>query len=491
MKKSKIGIIGGGISGLATAARLRKVGHEVVLFESESQLGGKMNQFIQDGFRFDTGPSLFTLPELLEQLFIDCGENPSDYFSYFRLDPITKYFFEDGLRLNAFASVDHFAKEIASKTNTSSEEITKYLGDAKFTFDVTRPLFLERSLHRIGTFFNKDALKGYANLHKLSAFDSLHAWNKKQFSDERIVQLFDRYATYNGSNPYKAPATLKVISHLEHAMGAYYPKGGIYAIAKALTKLCEKLGVFIQTNSRVSKLLFDRNQTSVRGLEVNGEEIILDAVVSGVDIAGFYDTLAPDIKKPKSITSSDPSSSAMIFFWGMNEKTEQLDVHNVFFSDNYKEEFDCIEKGELTIDPTVYVYVSSKVEVSDAPTGCENWFVMINTPIHRPEMSWDRAVEMARVNIQAKLEHALGQNIRQRIRFEKVMTPKDIEANTSSKGGALYGNSSNSRYSAFQRHSNFHSSYKNLYFCGGSVHPGGGIPLCLLSSAIVAKEFAR
>jgi phytoene desaturase len=309
--------------------------------------------------------------------------------------------------------------------------------------------------------------------------------NSARFKDPRIAQLFNRFATYNGSNPYRAPATLNLIAHLEHSEGAFYPEGGIRAIANALEALCLKTGVEIRTRTQVEQI--HTKEGKVTGVSANGAFEAADVVVCNADIRTAYEKLLPQLSKPRTLRKQEPSSSALIFYWGIDGHFPDLELHNLFFSDAYEEEFQALQQGNLFLDPSVYVYLSQRINSNDAPQGCENWFVMVNAPYVRPGQDWERMKEQARINILAKLEHRLKQRIRDKILVEEVLDPRGIEQLTASWKGALYGSSSNNPWSAFLRQANFHPKVKGLFFCGGSVHPGGGIPLCLLSASITSK----
>jgi len=212
-------------------------------------------------------------------------------------------------------------------------------------------------------------------------------------------------------------------------------------------------------------------------------------VVSNMDIVGTYEKLLNGEKKPTKLLNQPKSSSALIFYWGIKKNFKQLDLHNILFSDDYKTEFNHIFKGaSIYHDPTVYVNITSTKKPDDAPEGCQNWFTMINVPNDQGQ-DWDTLIAEAKLNILSKLSNQLGENIEPLIEVEEILDPRKIELKTSSAQGALYGNSSNNKFAAFLRHPNFSSSIKNLYFCGGSVHPGGGIPLCLLSAKIVDENF--
>jgi len=332
-----------------------------------------------------------------------------------------------------------------------------------------------------------DTVKSIFRLGHIDAMRTMHQANEGFFKDERMVQYFDRFATYNGSNPYSAPATLNVIPHLEQHFGAYFPKDGMHSITTSLVKLAASLGVKFNYNSRVDEIALNRQK--VKGIWVKDQLIEAEIVISNMDIWFTYHQLLRTHPAlfPKKILRQERSSSALIFYWGISKQFPQLNLHNIFFSADYKAEFDHIwQQKAIYNDPTVYLNISSKYKSEDAPEGCENWFVMINVPANVGQ-DWNTLIADARKNIIAKLSKNLGEDISQLIISESILDPRGIESRTSSYQGSIYGTSSNSKFAAFLRHANKSSKIDGLYFCGGSVHPGGGIPLCLLSAKIVSE----
>jgi phytoene desaturase len=480
-------IIGAGVAGIATAIRLAVKGYKVEVYEANSYPGGKLSQFEQGGYRFDAGPSLFTMPQYVDELFKLAGKNPSDYFKYKKLDSVCKYFYEDGTRLTAYANADKFAEEIHERTSEPVEAVKQYLENSGRIYSITNHVFLERSLHLLKTYLRWDTLRSVLKFGKIDAFRTMHKANAGLFKDKRIVQFFDRYATYNGSNPYAAPATLNVIPHLEQHFGAYFPDGGMYSITSSLVQLAESLGVTFRYNSPVTEITLQGLE--VKGIRTKDGVIEGDLVVSNMDIWFTYYKLLSDYPKlqPKKILSQERSSSALIFYWGIRKQFKQIDLHNIFFSTDYEAEFKHIwQEKSIHHDPTIYLNISSKYKPDDAPDGCENWFVMINVPANSGQ-NWDGLIAEARKNIITKLSRLLGEDIEGLIANESILDPRSIESRTSSYRGSLYGTSSNNQFAAFLRHANKSSKIKGLYFCGGSVHPGGGIPLCLLSAKIVSS----
>lgn len=486
MSRKNVGIIGSGVAGLASAIRLASQGHRVTVFEANDYPGGKLSTITQNGYRFDAGPSLFTMPFLVDELLNLSGKNTSAYFSYMRLPVICKYYYEDGTSINAYANIKDFANEIFYKTGVQPDKTYRYLQKSAQLYRLTSKVFLENSLHKIQTYLMPETLTAIPQLYKLNMFESMHKANKKYFKNEKVTQLFNRFATYNGSNPYKAPATLSIIPHLEHNIGAYFPEGGMHSITQTLYRVAEEEGVIFRFNTPVKEIEVEKGKAVALKL-TDGKSIPFDIIISNMDVWHTYHRLLPKQPKPMRVLNRPKSSSAIIFYWGIAKSFPHLDLHNIFFSSNYKEEFTAIfERNELYADPTVYVNISSKYNPSDAPEGCENWFVMVNVPPNSGQ-NWDEWISEAKGNILAKLSRLLKTDIHALIETEAILDPRTIESRTSSHMGALYGSNSNSIWSAFFRHANFSSSIRNLYFCGGSVHPGGGIPLSLLSAKIVAN----
>jgi diapolycopene oxygenase len=479
----KAGVIGSGIGGIAAAIRLALKGYQVTVFEAQDTFGGKIKQFELGGYRFDTGPSLFTLPHLVDDLFRAAGRNPLDYFRYQRLEVITHYFFADGTRLQAFADPDKFAAEAQQQLAVPRQQVLQYLRKSHRLYRATAPTFLHKSLHRPATYWSADLLKALAVLPQLGLTTTMHQANARAFTDPRLVQLFDRFATYNGSDPYQAPATLNLIPHLEHNLGAFYPEGGMYAIAASLVQLARELGVAFHYREPVQQILTSAGRAT--GLQTAHRTYDLEVVVSNMDIVPTYRRLLPQLKAPEKTLQQPRSSSALIYYWGIAKTFPELHLHNIFFSQDYRQEFQYLFQARtIAPDPTVYVNITSKYSPPDAPPGGENWFVLVNVP-HNQGQDWDHLVAVTRQAVITKISRALQTDIRPLIACERVWDPVGIEEQTSSYGGALYGSSSNNPMAAFLRHPNFSSGLKGLYFCGGSVHPGGGIPLCLLSAKIV------
>ncbi len=483
MQNKKVVIIGSGVAGVGAAIRLALQGFDVSVYEKNSYPGGKLSAFVKDGFHFDAGPSLFTQPQNIEDLFELANEPIEDYFSYKKLDIACKYFYENGKEINAYSNEEMFANELLEKAGEPVDNVKKYLRRSENLYKNIAGIFLNYSLHKKRTWLNSRSLKAIGAVKFPYLFKSLGTYNKR-FATKETQQIFNRFATYNGSNPYKAPAMLSLIPHLEQTEGAFYPQGGMINITNALYNLAVKKGVQFHFNAPVQKIICPDNKAT--GIVVKGENIAADIVVSNSDVYFTYKNLLGNNKKANKILKQERSSSALAFYWGINTTFPQLELHNILFSENYSVEFDHIfKKKKLYDDPTVYINITSKMETNQAPANNENWFVMINMP---SDTKYDSEIlkEAAKKIIAKKINAILKTDIEKYIVTEEVLHPQSIETDTGSYLGALYGTSSNTKTAAFLRHPNFTKHIKNLYCCGGSVHPGGGIPLCLKSAKIVS-----
>lgn len=482
--KPKAAVVGSGIAGIASALRLKAKGYDVEVFEQNNYTGGKLHSFRRGDYRFDYGPSLFTMPHLVDELFGLFDKDPESYFQYKRKESICNYFWEDGQRFQVKADKKRFIEEASEAFDEPAKHLSDYLHSTQRKYELTSSLFLEKSLHKFSTYLSKDTVKAILNLSKLHLDDSLNEVNEKYFDHPKLIQLFNRFATYNGSSPYKTPGIMSMIPHLEMNYGAFIPKHGMHDISQSLTQLAKEVGIDFHLGQKVDEILYENGE--IKGLQINQEKKGFDFVVCNMDVYSAYSSLLKKATPPKKTLEQERSSSALIFYWGINKSFKDLDLHNILFTEDYEKEFDHLfNKKYFTDDPTVYINITSKDVEADAPEGSENWFVMVNAPTNCGQ-DWTAQTTYIREKVIAKINTCLGTQIENHIEVEHVETPESIEAATSSFQGSLYGTSSNNKFAAFLRHPNFSSKIKNLYFCGGSVHPGGGIPLCLLSAKIVS-----
>jgi phytoene desaturase len=494
-------VVGAGLGGLSAAIRLARRGWQVDVFEQREGPGGKASSRTLDGFRFDTGPSVLTMTQVLDQLLDEAGATVEERPRPVRLETVCRYAYPDGTVIRAWGEPARLADEIAGATRDRAVSVEAYLAHCRRIYERAAFLFLWKSLHEPASYVDRRALATLLHPGSLDALRTVHAANASFFRDPRTIQLFDRYATYNGSDPFRAPATLNIIPWVEHGLGAYTVQGGIASLPRALEALACRLGVAFHYGARVEAILTGGGRVrglswveagrASRGALPHGR---LDApvVVSNADVLATYDLLddrdAPAARRYRRL---EPSTSALVFLWGMRRTFPDLGVNNIFFAEDYRSEFaDLFERAICPRAPTVYVNITSKVTPGDAPPGCENWFVLVNAPAIGGQ-EWDREVELTRRSVLRRLGQAIGREIERDIACESVLTPPDIERLTGSRRGSLYGIASNSRTAAFVRHANRSRRHRGLYFCGGSAHPGGGMPLALLSGKIASDLVTR
>lgn len=482
----KAAVIGAGVGGLGAAIRLAREGFDVTVFEANDNVGGKINNLQLGEYRFDMGPSVFTEPHFIKELYDLCGEDFST-FKYKKLPYSFNYFYSDGTNFKLSANKEELLKTFEDELGEDPAVVDKYLKKVGLNYKRIAPLFIERSLHRKKHLLSGKLLSALIRIPKYKLNSTMAEENDQVFKNPKTKQLFNRYATYNGSSPYQAPAMLNMIQHLELTEGVFLPKNGMVQIAYSLRELAEKSGVQFRFNEKVTDILLDESSREIRGVKTEKDQYTSDVVFSNMDIALTYENLLPSVPKPAKTLNQERSSSALVFYWGINGSFDQLGVHNMLFSEDYKAEFNALFKTkDFFDDPSIYIHITSKEKPEDAPKGKENWFVMINTP-NNVGQDWEAYIKSAKDTIINKINRTLKTDIIPLIEEEFIMDPLFIEQRYSGKLGSIYGNSSNNKYAAFYRHPNFSNDVKGLYFVGVTVHPGGGIPLALNSAKIAVR----
>lgn len=479
-------IIGAGVGGLSAAIRLAAAGRRVLVLEQASTVGGKMSQITADGFRWDTGPSVITMRSVFEDLFAAAGRRLEDYLTLLPVDPLTRYFYPDGTVLNVTRDWARLAEQIAALDERDVEGYLDYLAYAARIHRITGPVFIYNDPPSIGRL----ARTPPRDMLAVDPLRTMHQSISGFVRSPKLRQLLGRFATYVGASPYLAPATLNVIAHVELTGGVWYPQGGIYQIAAALERLARELGVDIQTGCTVRQIAVEAG--AARGVIVSdGTRIPASAVIANVDVATVYEKLLPPQAAPsrrvEQLTRADSSCSGFILMLGVDGTHAQLAHHNIFFSADYRREFDDLfARGLPPDDPTIYVAVTSRTDPGHAPDGCENWFVLVNAPPLGDAFDWARNGAAYRARVLDALA-ARGFDVRDRIRVERMLTPVDLERLTGARRGALYGTSSNDRFNALRRPHNRAPDVRGLYFSGGTTHPGGGVPMVALSGKVAAR----
>lgn len=479
MTTPHIVVIGGGIGGLVSASLLANAGCRVTLFEANSRTGGKMGRIEADGCVFDTGPSLLTLPSVLDGVARRLGRTLSDLLEIAPVDPACHYRWDDGTLLDLPNSHHAVAGAIDAIAPGDGAAVERYLEQACRVWEATKDVFVFAPFAGFREFFRTKNLPLLRLLPAMRTTTTLHDHHHRTFRDRRVVQLFDRFATYNGSSPYRAPATLMVIPWVEMAEGAWYPRGGMYRIAEMLTTLATEQGVRIVTDTTVARIRHDNRR--VGGVELaDGEVIPADHVISNADVHVTRSRLLGERRPPPS----DPSMAGLVMLLSVDTTTGHgLRHHNVFFSRDYRREFHDITVRRVPADDmTIYLARSCHSDPTQAADGRENWFVLVNAPA-TGDGRWASTGEAYADRV---LERLAAFGVRPSIRRRIVRTPDTMAAEWHSWNGSLYGASSNSMLSAFMRPRQRSSRFTNLWYVGGSAHPGGGIPLVAASGCIAA-----
>lgn len=484
-----IGIVGAGLGGLSAAIHLALRGKHVTVYEANAAAGGKAAELRREGYRFDTGPSLLTMRFVIEEIYRVADARDDERVEFVPVDPICRYFFADGAVLDASADEGAFREQVRVLSPSDADAVTRFLDYSQRIYDRTADIFLFNPLTELKHVLRWKNLGTLLRLPQIDPFRTVHEGVRSHFTDPRLVQLFDRYATYNGSNPYTAPATLNIIPFVEYRLGAYYVRGGVYALVRSLEAIAQRLGVEFRYDARVDRITVRTG--AVTGVEVDGIHHAHDAVVSNADAVATITRLLSRTGRKSARRAAryerlEPSCSGLVFLWGVRGQHERLAQHNIFFSEHYADEFaDIFQRRIPPREPTVYVSITSKADPAHAPKDGENWFVLVNMPYLTEE---NRAVDVGRVRTAVlRRLRAAGVDIEANIAFEEVITPADLEHRFAANKGSIYGVSSNTRGAAFLRPQNRISDPKGLYLCGGSAHPGGGVPLVLLSGKIAAE----
>lgn len=482
----RVAVVGAGLGGLAAAIHLARGGHRVVILEKNGRVGGKMNVFAEKGYRFDTGPTLLTMPFLLQELFAAAGRRLEDHLDLVRLDPICRYYWPDGTRLDASSNVEAMEAQISRISPRDAGRYGPFMERAGKIYAAGSGPFLFTPFMSLGMGGMLRQARHLSALLKIDAFRTLDQAVSASFSDPRIRQLFNRFATYNGSSPYLAPATLQIIPYVEFAMGGWYIRGGMYRLAEVLAAIARDLGVEIRTGLPVARIVSAGGRVS-GVLDQNGEMHRADAVICDADALYAQASLLGEAGRGRR-GAAEPSMAGFVMLLGVRRRFPELAQHTILFSADYREEFDAIvRRGIPPEDPTVYLSLSCLQDEQHAPAGGSNLFVLVNAPALGGAFDWGEQAARYREKVLGKIR-SQGIMIRdEEIDVEKIVTPEEFAGMYNAHRGSIYGTSSNGRMAAFVRPPNRSRMIRNLYFAGGSAHPGGGIPLVLLSGKLAAR----
>lgn len=495
---STVGVIGGGLGGLAAACTLAARGYSVVLLETNPWLGGKAAVLEEEGFRFDMGPTIFTVPSVLARIFEEAGRRLGDYLELVRIDPQWRSFFSDGTTLDLLADIDQMSAGLNAFSPGTSRGYRRFMEHSarlhrvSYRFFFWRPVGGLRDMFEVKTAFQPSLL---LDLIAMKPGRSVAATVRSHMPDARVAQMLDHFTQYVGSAPDSSPTVLCGIAHMQTSEGVWYPLGGTGAVPRALTRLAIELGVEIRTGTGVRRILLAEDG-SVRGVETEtGEHIPLDAVVSNSDAVRTHRELlgGKAAARFERRRGYEPACSGVVLYLGLDRRYDHLLHHNFVFSRNPEEEFEAIyRRGEPAADPTCYVCAPARTEPGVAPPGGEALYVLVHTPYLRPHHDWNRLFPTYRKTILEKLRSTGGlTDIVDRIVVERRLTPTDIHQRYGVLDGAIYGIASHGRWLGAFKPSNRSPDVKGLYLAGGAAHPGPGMPMVLMSGWIAADALDR
>ncbi|MFI6512025.1 phytoene desaturase family protein [Streptosporangium sp. NPDC050855] len=463
-------VIGGGVGGMVSALLLAGQGHRVRLYERLPRLGGKLAEHTRDGFTFSLGPSLLTLPEIFTGLGLE--------LDLVELDELCRYRFADGSTLAAHRDPARMAAEVDRLAPGQGRSWLAFHDWARNCYEASRRTFFT------GPLTSPPAEARLADLLAVAPGRTLDGLARRFFTDPRLRQYVGRYATYAGSDPYRAPAALGCVPAIEHGEGGWYVPGGLPRIADALALMLEKAGVEVVPGTAVERVLADGDR--VTGVRLaSGESERADIVVANTDAAALYGRLLPDRRMLRRVAGLGTSSSAFLLLAGVEGRTEGLGHHSVVFSADYRREFgDIFRRRRPPEDPTVYIGCSVVDDPSQAPPGTENWVMLVNVPSRDPGR-WPMSPESYRDLVLERLA-GRGYDLSGRLRFVDLFTPADLRDRYGAWGGSIYGGAYSGPLAPFRRPGN-RGPRRGLYLVGGSVHPGGGLPLVAMGAKIVSS----
>jgi phytoene desaturase len=472
----RIVVVGAGVGGLAAAVRLAAQGHELVVLEQTEAPGGKAGRRELDGFRFDTGPSLLTLPQVFRELFADTGAPLEEELELIAVEPVTRYRFADGSAVDLSADEGRSAAALEAWSPGAGEDWRGFMATCARMWDASQAFLNGPPPWPPRRARPDEQSPDPRDLLRVRPWQTLRGLARAHARDPRLRMIIERFATYAGADPRRAPAALALAGYVEHAHGAWHVRGGLYEIVRALARRLESLGGELRTNARVGRIGVEGGRATA--VETEGETIPCDAVVANVDALALHRDL---LGRPRS-DPGERSLSGFALMLCVEDAHPDLVHHNILFPADYDAEFDDVFRARRPVrDPTLYLGVSSKTDPDEAAEGGENWFVLVNAPSVGAGADWDAYERHV-------LDRLVVRGLEPAIAHRAQRSPADLERETGAPGGAIYGRAPHGRLGSLKRPGNFPRAPGGLYLVGGTTHPGGGLPLVVLSARIVAKE---
>jgi phytoene desaturase len=488
-----VAVIGGGLGGLAAACVLAARGHRPTLFDKNGWVGGKAAVLHEGSFRFDMGPTILTVPRVLERIFAEAGRSVAEALDLRRLDPQWRCFFDDGSRIDLAEDVEAMADSMDrfAPGRGVGEGYRRFQKLSAQLHDVSNRFFFWKAVEDLFDTMDMRASLNPSTLRDVMSLRmgaSVAGTIRSRVKDDRLAQMLDHFTQYVGSSPYGSPAVLCAIAHMQTSEGLWYPMGGTHAVAQALVKLAVELGAEIRTSVEITGL--DLSGGAVRGVRTaSGENLSFDAVVSNMDsIRTYRELVGGGTAAHYERKGFEPACSGVVLYLGLDRRYDHLAHHDFVFSRDPEEEFESIyRRGELAPDPTCYLAAPSITDPSVAPPGGEALYILVHAPYLRPHHDWSRMLPDYRRVILDKLKRTAGLiDIEERIVVERHLTPQDIHDRYKVLNGAIYGLASHGRFLGAFKPGNRSRHVRGLYLAGGAAHPGPGMPMVLMSGWIAA-----
>ena len=483
-------VIGAGIGGIATAARLACRGYQVIVVEKNGKPGGRCDQLVRDGHRFDIGPTLFLMPEVFAETYAALGERMEDQLDLRRIDPTYRIRFDDDTELALTSDLNAMREQIEAIEPGSLGGLLRYLAEGGLHYHVSLERFVGRNFYSLLDYFS---LQNLPLLFQLKALKKHYDNVGNYFRHPHLKAAFTFQNMYLGISPYDALATYSLIQYTELANGVWFPTGGLYRVIETLEKIAQARGVQFLYYTSVKQIQVESNRaTSV--LLQDGSRLDADVIVTNADLPYAYRNLLPDRREARRLERLKYTSSAIMFYWGVDTVYPQLGTHNVFLSGDYRASFDRIFKDKtLPDEPSFYVHAPARADAAAAPAGQDTLMVLV--PVGHLEedanQNWGALQARARAAVLERLAKMGIRELEQHLKFEVSYTPQDWQTRYNLAKGAAFGLSHNFMQVGYLRPQNRHPRYRNLYFAGGSTHPGTGLPLVLISARLTTERILK
>ncbi|MDF7637151.1 phytoene desaturase family protein [Leuconostocaceae bacterium ESL0958] len=488
-----VSIVGAGVGGLTAAINLQRAGFAVTIYEQNDHAGGKMDIIEEDGFKFDTGPTIVMMPEIYQKPFVDAGVNPDDYFTMTRVEPIMDVYTQ-GKKLPLSSDLVTIAREFEPFGEGELHGFLNYLTDIYGKYTIAKKYFIYQSFRSPKDFYNPKTLW---HAYQLKTFSSSFSAIQKNIQNTTLQYLLSFQTLYIGISPFSGPSIYNIIPMIELLYGVWFIKGGMYEYAKALTRLFEELGGKIVYQAQVDKI--ETANRHVTGLRINGSLEQSDAVVTNADFPyAMTDLLVASEAdkgkyKQRKVDQLDYSMSCFLLYLGVDRQYQELNLHTIKMADDFAGNVAAIDQGQLPDDPSFYVYYPTALDDSFAPAGQSSLYVLVPVANLKENDDWDAQSTSA---FAAKMIDKVAADLdlpdlAEHIVYQQVYTPKTFASRYNSRFGSVFGLKPTLRQSNYFRPHNKHSKIDNLYFAGASVHPGAGVPIVITSGELAAQEVIK